>query len=214
MHATQKVKTDLQRPDFTMINNSSGLSLHKEMYIMPVAWADKYHDSQTEVVFQVSTKYSIYKTFYAGYTQISYWQAYNSDESAPFRETNYNPELFYRMPSNTYLGPLGFDFGFEHSMLTEDKSHHFRVFDEAVVEQDIFRRYYQNEELLAFYQAYERGHNEALITACLQQHPVTKENIKAMKTMMLTYQYLPDNDFEQRNKEWFDRTLDKLKALL
>lgn len=49
------------------------------------------------------------------YTQKSFWQVYNSD-SAPFRETNYDPEIFYSMPLS--FRPYGADtalrFGLEH----------------------------------------------------------------------------------------------------
>jgi len=53
---------------------------------------------------------------YFGFTLKSFWQAYNDTISAPFRETNYRPEIFYETPftiensSATYF----FRAGFEH----------------------------------------------------------------------------------------------------
>ena len=54
-----------------------------------------------EIVFQVSLKMKIARDFegtggnlYTAYTNRSWWQAYNSDRSSPFRETNHEPELF------------------------------------------------------------------------------------------------------------------------
>ncbi|MGM0571720.1 phospholipase A [Marinobacter sp.] len=43
-------------------------------------------------------------TLWFGYTQKSFWQVFNTKESAPFRETNYEPEIFLRQR-------LGWDFG-------------------------------------------------------------------------------------------------------
>ena len=101
---------------FQMIRTGPGLSLHKEMFMMPVTFSDEYNGAQTEAVFQISAKHRIFNTpIYFAYTQISFWQAYDHKNSAPFRETNYNPELFYRTKRfQFYGGQVGADIGFEH----------------------------------------------------------------------------------------------------
>ncbi len=101
---------------FQMIHTGRGLSLHKEMFMLPVTYSDKYYNAQTEAVFQVSAKHRLFKSrFYFAYTQISFWQAYDQKNSAPFRETNYNPEIFYRTKQFPFhSGYLGADAGFEH----------------------------------------------------------------------------------------------------
>ncbi|MEW5922861.1 MAG: phospholipase A [Candidatus Zixiibacteriota bacterium] len=102
--------------DFQMISTGSGLTLHKEMYMLPATYSDEYDKAQTEAVFQLSAKHRLFRTrFYFGYTQISFWQAYDHRNSAPFRETNYNPEIFYRTQRFPFSGgEVGADIGFEH----------------------------------------------------------------------------------------------------
>jgi phospholipase A1/A2 len=101
---------------FQLIYKGYGLTLHKEMYMMPVTYSEKYNGLRTEAIFQLSAKHQVFKSrLYFGYTQISFWQSYDKNNSAPFRETNYNPEFFYR--SRRYPiqgGRLGADIGFEH----------------------------------------------------------------------------------------------------
>jgi phospholipase A1 len=101
---------------FLMVHSGPGLSLHKDMFMLPVTISDEYNGAQTEAVFQLSAKHRLFDTrFYFGYTQISFWQAYDHENSAPFRETNYNPEIFYRFkPTAMYSGYGGLDVGFEH----------------------------------------------------------------------------------------------------
>ncbi len=102
--------------NFQFTREGSGLTLHKEMFMLPVTISNKYDGAQTEAVFQISAKHRIFGTpFYFAYTQISFWQAYDENNSAPFRETDYNPELFYRTKRfDFYSGRIGGDVGFEH----------------------------------------------------------------------------------------------------
>ena len=101
---------------FSIAGADPGLSLHKEMFLQPFTYANRYSGKQTEVVFQLSGKYQIARSrLFLGYSQASYWQAYDIKNSAPFRETNYNPEIFYRFAKQPVKsGQLGLDVGIEH----------------------------------------------------------------------------------------------------
>ena len=105
-----------QRVEFALIDHGVGLSPHKEMYALPYTYSSRYHEKETEVEFQISAKHDLFGTrFYFAYTQISFWQAYDTKASSPFRDTNYNPEFFYRWREYD-VGSLhvGGDLGFEH----------------------------------------------------------------------------------------------------
>lgn len=108
-------------PGFTATQRGKGLSLHKENYVLPLTWSPDYYGDRSEVAFQVSFKQRLLvDKFYFGYTQKSMWQAIDRDQSSPFRETNYNPEVFLRLlPGDDllrrwHLDRWGFDLGFEH----------------------------------------------------------------------------------------------------
>jgi phospholipase A1 len=100
-------------------DNRSVLLAHKRNYILPLTYAadpnDGVFDSggsdlgedldNLEIQFQLSIKAVLAEglftdagTLYAGATVKAFWQAYNKDISAPFRETNYEPELFWVTP--------------------------------------------------------------------------------------------------------------------
>lgn len=119
--ATVTYGKDSDFPGFAAVQRGSGLSLHKDNYILPFTYAERWHGDETEVIFQLSIKQRLFiNNLYAAYTQKSFWQAYNHDISAPFRETNYNPEVFYRwlpgddMLRRWHLDEWGFDAGIEH----------------------------------------------------------------------------------------------------
>ena len=98
------------------IDSKGGIPFHKDMFIAPFSYNERFTGRETETVFQLSFKARILGgPLYFGYTQRSFWQAYDSEESAPFRETNYNPEVFARFqPGNWLSSQWGFDVGIEH----------------------------------------------------------------------------------------------------
>ncbi len=96
-----------------------GFSLHKPNYLLPLTWSNSAETaSDAELKLQFSFKQQIYRTLYFGYTQKSFWRLFDEEESRPFRETNYNPELFYRLqrPALSWgkWGIWGGDVGIEH----------------------------------------------------------------------------------------------------
>lgn len=76
-----------------------------------------------EAKIQISFKVPLLKerllvendNIFFGFTLKSFWQMYNKKLSAPFRETNYRPEIFYRAPlgirfmEGEFVGRLGFE---------------------------------------------------------------------------------------------------------
>ena len=90
---------------------------YKPMYLMPLDWTSRKNElpfspnpagvvtnrlalRRGEAKFQVSLKTKVVEDMigdngdlWLGYTQTSYWQIYNSAESRPFRESNYEPEI-------------------------------------------------------------------------------------------------------------------------
>ena len=87
---------------------------HRTNYLLPVSYNvspnngayagmtdnDEQLDN-LEVKFQLSLKTALWEdiigdngTLYIAYSQLALWQAYNSKTSAPFREINFEPEIF------------------------------------------------------------------------------------------------------------------------
>ncbi|HYF60302.1 MAG TPA: phospholipase A [Burkholderiaceae bacterium] len=91
---------------------------YRPVYVLPVRWTDRPNRSPEtdaeggvpsvtiptralDATFQLSLKSKLWETIggsdidlWAAYTQQSYWQVYTPALSRPFRETNYEPELF------------------------------------------------------------------------------------------------------------------------
>ncbi len=105
--------------DYNKSNNTiNGLSPHKANYILPVTYS--FSDTgdgrkNYETKFQMSLKQRLIKfygwAFYFAYSQKSFWQVYDMAKSRPFRENNFNPELFLR--TKMWRG-FRIDTGLEH----------------------------------------------------------------------------------------------------
>ena len=115
--ADSKPESIGQLIDYNMANNiKDGFSAHKQNYILPLTLGTD-HDGRDgeEIKFQISIKQRIIKfhgwACYFGFTQKSFWQAYDYKDSRPFRENNFNPEFFLR--TKMWSG-FRIDLGAEH----------------------------------------------------------------------------------------------------
>ncbi|PHS19108.1 MAG: phospholipase [Kangiella sp.] len=117
-------------------SNPSVITPHKRSYFLPVTYIDQPNEApfrefpvdgtldNFEAKFQISFKAPIFTNIFnesdiihMGFTIQSYWQMYNSDLSSPFRETNYQPEIFYSMIEDKEFEGWHnriISFGFEH----------------------------------------------------------------------------------------------------
>lgn len=105
--------------------NPFGLTAHKRNYILPITYNSNPNNEpyqlagsgetepldKTEAKFQLSVKVPLIEQLLTeddrldfAFTVQSYWQVYNDEFSSPFRETNYNPELFYQFGNDWKLG--------------------------------------------------------------------------------------------------------------
>ncbi len=84
------------------------------------------HVKEDEIMVQISIKFPLAIDLWdsntdlmVAYTNRAWWQAYNGDVSRPFRETDYEPEIFLRHynfneSADKWYVPEVFDFGFVH----------------------------------------------------------------------------------------------------
>ena len=97
---------------------------YKPVYLAPLSWSSNRNTmpgtpnpdtsvsepldiDNLEAKFQISMKFKLAESLFGegvdlwgAYTQVSRWQVYNNENSRPFRETNYEPELITVVPTN------------------------------------------------------------------------------------------------------------------
>jgi phospholipase A1 len=114
---------DLARRAFAIVPYRPNYILHtynSDPNVTPYLAVDPNTDFQyQEIKFQISLRVPLYNKMFGdngdlwfGYTQLSFWQAYNWAQSAPFRETNYEPELGLSFHTNFSV------LGFRHRLLS------------------------------------------------------------------------------------------------
>lgn len=120
--------------DKEAIDNVFAITQHRQNYFLPMTYITNPNSNgnqeltednvdKKEAKFQVSVKLPLYLEdtgfdgIYLGFTLTSFWQLYNSEVSKPFRETNYEPEIFWQETADYSV--LGYKFntfqlGFNH----------------------------------------------------------------------------------------------------
>ena len=113
--------------EHALVSYSGSLIPHRRNYLLFASWADSVNQvpftpayesepigtelQSTETKFQLSFKIPVLTGLFddstrvwAAYTQQSHWQSYNVDRSSPFRETNFEPEVFLSHEPSWELG--------------------------------------------------------------------------------------------------------------
>ena len=129
------------------LQNALGIELYKFNYLLPVTYAKTIPDDgrkSVETKFQISLAkplfydvFGLRESLVAAYTQTSWWQI--TKTSAPFRETNYQPEIFLNFASPKYLEQIGvknLKFGLLHESNGRDGSNS-RSWNRAYVQGDL-----------------------------------------------------------------------------
>lgn len=128
------------------LQNALGIELYKFNYLLPVTYAKTIPDDgrkSVETKFQISLAkplfydvFGLRESLVAAYTQTSWWQI--TKTSAPFRETNYQPEIFLNFASPKYLEQIGvknLKFGLLHESNGRDGTNS-RSWNRAYVQSD------------------------------------------------------------------------------
>ncbi|WP_035415965.1 phospholipase A [Ferrimonas kyonanensis] len=153
--AAQRRDTDVSEPQESALEqriedeekvagSDFSLTAHRHNYILPFTYNDTPNQApfdpeelplqRSEIKFQFSFKlpltvplFSDSGRLFFAYTNQSWWQAYNTDHSAPFRETNHEPELFWAQKVDWQLGDwrlpvVGFGINHQSNGQNGDKS--------------------------------------------------------------------------------------------
>ncbi len=126
----EKIKNDATKQSVqNWLDGRFGLDPYKENYILPYGYRNgnyrsyspsadfKHIEAELQVSLKIKVSNSVFglnEMYYMAYSHHSFWQTYA--ESSPFRETNYNPEIFTVFPieDSSKIGLRSIKFGFAH----------------------------------------------------------------------------------------------------
>lgn len=118
--------------EFNLDENNSPyrLTSYKSNYLLPYTYDFAKHNDgrmHQEAKFRLSFKrpvtmelFGFDAALYLAYTQLSLWQVWDEDKSSPFRETNYNPEIFVHIPNHDHTFIRWWRIGYEHESNGQD----------------------------------------------------------------------------------------------
>ncbi|MDN3653282.1 phospholipase A [Thalassotalea ponticola] len=146
------------------------LQAHKKNYILPLIYTDNFNEQayqdvpslsgdefkDIEAKYQLSVKFPLFNpgflvdndSFHFGMTIQSWWQIYADEISKPFRETNYQPEFFYRLPIGwqPFDGNVTLGLGVEHQSNGRSQviSRSWnRIYGEVIYTHGLFKAYFR-----------------------------------------------------------------------
>lgn len=95
-------------PPEEKVIRGSPLTFYKPMYIL---FGNMHDQVKVQLSFKYDPFFGVFENLglYFGYSQLMDWRLYS--ESAPFRDINYNPELFWRLESKKNIF-RNMDFGY------------------------------------------------------------------------------------------------------
>ncbi|MFC3122159.1 phospholipase A [Agaribacter flavus] len=132
---TPSVLDERRNKDSVANKNPFSITQHRSNYLLPLTHVSNPNNitidglpeeaiDELEAKFQISIKTPIFLKddgntgLFFGFTTTSFWQVYNSEASKPFRETNYEPEVFYQWQADWDI------FGYRFNLAQIGFNHH------------------------------------------------------------------------------------------
>jgi len=128
-----------------LLANEKAPVVYKENYLLPYTFSTNLSDGrqQKETKFQISLQGSVFSyddentdlSLMLGYSQKSFWQIFDEMDSRPFRENNYNPEVFLYIHRISNFDTIRFKLGLlEHESNGREKGPYTRSWNRSYIE--------------------------------------------------------------------------------